>query len=91
MTQLFSVSFCLTTIYFSLFLYFFFLFLPSSGWWRDRWDAASVWALDIIKYAKQDYGGKKTFKVLLKSPVQVHVLYMKVKKMNINKTVAAEV
>jgi len=34
---------------------------------------------------------KKTFKVLLKSPVQVHVLYMKVKEMNINKTVADEV
>lgn len=34
---------------------------------------------------------KNTFKVLLKSPVQVHVLNMKVKKMNINKTVADEV
>lgn len=34
---------------------------------------------------------KNTFKVLLEFPVKVHVLYMKVKKMNINKTVAAEV
>jgi len=42
-----------------------------------------------LRWKKQNK--KKTFKVLLKSPVQVHVLYMKVKEMNINKTVADEV